>query len=198
MSSFLALRHNSETSLRTLGKEEIKPAASDKWEAVQLREACPRWMHNPAWQWLLDGPPSAPNSTNTETGAPPNFISFHIALAKKWMASTSGLSAFGFEGYLPTALNRTGEPRNMAAWRMLLALHLLVEEDKLSISSSAGFSSSQTDLKAVLHQLTRWLGWRRYEALYGLDAQVASASAQDFGTNPRCPLVMCPLVLRYG
>jgi anaphase-promoting complex subunit 1 len=190
LSSFLALGHNSETSLRTLGSETVTPAAKNKWEAMQLREtpnssACPPWMRNKAWQWLLDDPPDAATAASAEPLPSSSFVPFHVTLAKRWMASAGGLSAFGFEGYLPTALNKTGEPRNMAAWSMLLALHLLVEEQKLNVLTSEHSSPGQTDLKALIHQLARWLGWHRYEAVYALGAQAEPASGDDLGEFPQ-------------
>ncbi|EAQ90419.1 hypothetical protein CHGG_02354 [Chaetomium globosum CBS 148.51] len=182
LSSFLALGHNSETSLRTLASETVKPAARNKWEAMQLREtpnssACPQWMRTKAWQWALDDPPETPSPAGTRSWPSSSFVAFHVTLAKRWMASPGGLSAFGFEGYLPTALNRTGEPRNMAAWSMLLALHLLVEEQKLNIATSEHSSPGQADTKALLYQLARWLGWHRYAAVYALGAQAEPDSA---------------------
>lgn len=199
LSSFLALGHNSETSLRTLGNETLRPAAKTKWEAMQLHEtpnssACPPWMRSKAWQWLLDSPSDARNTVNGESWPSGNFISFHVTLAKRWMASASGISAFGFEGYLPTALNRAGEPRNMSAWSILLALHLLVEEHKLSILSSEDLSPGQTDLKALLHQLAKWLGWHRYQAVYALGEQAESSSVHDLGMSPLI-LALCVTML---
>ncbi|KAK4141020.1 uncharacterized protein C8A04DRAFT_31456 [Dichotomopilus funicola] len=176
VSSFLALGHNSETSLQTSGEATELPGWNT-WEKMQLLEtpnssACPQWMRNKAWEWMLDGP----SSINSAPGPSRDFISLHVALAKKWMASTGGLAAFGFEGYLPTALNRIGEPRNMAAWSMLLALHLLCEEQKLSILTPEFSSPGQTDLKALLHQLAKLVGWHRYAAIYALGEQAEPIS----------------------
>jgi len=185
LSSFLALGHNSETSLRTLGDETVGPAARGKWEAMQLREApnssaSPPWSRNKAWQWLRDAEVSDPSDVQGgEAWSESSFIPYHVALAKRWMGSAGGLSAFGFEGYLPTALNRTGEPRNMAAWSLILALHLLVEEQKLNILSSEDSSPSQNDLNALLHQLSGWLGWKQYEATYALGMQADPPSTHD-------------------
>ncbi|KAK3904354.1 hypothetical protein C8A05DRAFT_13763 [Staphylotrichum tortipilum] len=186
VSSFLALGHNSETSLRTLGSEIVSPAAKDRWGAMQLREApnssaCPPWMRNKAWQWLLDaGTPANTGNNDREIWPSGNFIPFHVALAKRWMASAGGLSAFGFEGYLPTALNRTGEPRNVAAWSLFLAMHLLVEEQKLNILASEHASPGQNDLKTLLWQISRWLGWKRYAELYALGLPAEPSSTSDF------------------
>ncbi|KAL2130934.1 hypothetical protein VTI74DRAFT_5739 [Chaetomium olivicolor] len=183
LSSFLALGHNSETSLRTLAGEPLRPVARNKWEAMQLREtpsssSCPPWMRGKAWQWLLDAPLDAP-AHSEEPWPMRNFIPFHVGLAKRWMTSSGGLSAFGFEGYLPTALNRIGNPRDMAAWSILLALHLFVEEQKLNILSSEDSSPGQGDLKMLLYQLARWCGWQRYEAFYALSMQAEPNSAHD-------------------
>ncbi|KAL1841144.1 hypothetical protein VTJ49DRAFT_7369 [Mycothermus thermophilus] len=183
LSSFLALGHNSETSLRTLSSEVVKPFVKSKWETMMLREApnsqaFPPWMLSKAWQHLLDGPFDGGDGTNGDMWSSGGFISSHVALAKRWIASASGVSAFGFEGYLPTALNRSGEPRNMAAWNILLALHLLVEEEKLNISCTEGVSPEPTDLKTLLYQLVRWLKWTRYETVYSLEAQAEPFAVQ--------------------
>ena len=197
LSSFLALGHNSETSLRTLGSEAVRPAARNKWEAMQLREspnssACPLWMRSRAWQWLSDTEASADRDAHSGEARPSgDFISFHVSLAKRWMSSAGGLSAFGFEGYLPTALNRAGEPRNLAAWSILLALHLLVEEQKLDILSSEESSPGQNDLNAILHQLAKWLGWKHYEALYALGMQAEPPSTHDLGRLAPTCLALC-------
>ncbi|KAL2016608.1 hypothetical protein VTK56DRAFT_3265 [Thermocarpiscus australiensis] len=177
LASFLVLGHDSESSLRTLAIEMVEPPAKNKWEAMQLREApnssaCPPWIRSKGWQWLLDSGASGTPSSRDETVRPlGNFIAVHVGLAKKWIASTGGLLALGFEGYLPTALNTVGNSREAAAWSMLLALHLLVEEQKLNILSSEDSSPSQSDLRAVLCQLARWVGWPRYEALYALGTE---------------------------
>ncbi|KAK4101235.1 hypothetical protein N658DRAFT_486268 [Parathielavia hyrcaniae] len=184
LSSFLALGHSSEASLRSLSSETLRPAAESKWAAMQLREApnsasCPSWTRSKAWQWLLDGGVFDPRKPEVEEPGPCiDFIPVHVTLAKRWMASPAGLSAFGFDGYLPTALNRPSESRNAAAWSILLALHLMAEEQKLNVLFPEDSSPGPSDLKAVLHQLSGWVGWTKYEALYGLGMQ--SSSANEF------------------
>ncbi|KXX73439.1 Negative regulator of mitosis [Madurella mycetomatis] len=184
LASFLVLGHNSETSLQTLGNDVLKPPAGNKWEAMHLREAPnssarPPWMRSKAWQWLLDSAVPDMSSSHEPNYSSGDFISIHVGLAKRWMASAGGLLALGFEGYLPTALNRLGSGREIAAWSMALALHLLVEEQKLNILSSEDTSPGQTDLKAVLYQVSRWLGWKRYEAMYALGMQADFATTHD-------------------
>ncbi|KAL2262989.1 hypothetical protein VTK26DRAFT_8718 [Humicola hyalothermophila] len=184
LASFLALGHNSETSLRTLSGDLAKSLAAG-WEAILSREApnssaCPAWMCSKSWQWLLDSESTDMAGSHTDGDWPSSsFMSVHVNLAKKWMASSGGLSAFGFEGYLPTALNRIGSPRETAAWSMLLALHLLVEEQKLNILASENTSPGISDVTAVLWQLSRWLGWHRYEAMYALGTQADLGTAHD-------------------
>ncbi|KAK4120531.1 hypothetical protein N657DRAFT_156730 [Parathielavia appendiculata] len=190
LSSILALGHNSETSLRTLDSETSRPAAKNKWEAMQFHEApnsaaYPSWMRSKTWQWLLDGGVFHPPKPQIEESWPSgDFISVHVTLAKQWMASPGGLSAFGFDGYLPTALNRPGESRNAAAWSILLALHLLAEEQKLNVLFPEDSSPGPSDLKTVLHQLSRWLGWKKYEAVYDLGMQAQSISAYELAPLP--------------
>jgi anaphase-promoting complex subunit 1 len=182
LACFLALGHNSETSLRTLGAEPVTTAtAKNKWELVQLREspnssALPPWLRSKAWQSLV-----SVASGNPDTWPSNNFITFHIRLAKRWIASLGGLAAFGFEGYLPTALNRIGHPREAAASSLLLALHLLVEEQKLNILSPEDVSPGLSDLKAILCQLFRWVGWMRYEATYALGGQADPINSPSLG-----------------
>ncbi|KAK3997833.1 hypothetical protein QBC44DRAFT_354332 [Cladorrhinum sp. PSN332] len=176
LASFLALRHNSETSLRSIDADIPISSSTGNWEAMQLHErpnssACPAWLRNKGWQWLLDSgvvePPSGPAEGNSSR----SFLSIHVKLAQKWMSSPSGVAAFDFNGYLPTALNRGSSGREMAASSIMMALHLLVEEQKLNILSPEEASPGQSDLRAVLCQLARWLGWKEYEAIYGMGMQ---------------------------
>jgi anaphase-promoting complex subunit 1 len=187
LASFLALGHTSETSLRTLSSEATKPFATNEWDVMMLREApnslgFPPWLLSKAWQHVLDTPPVVSDDHNGSLWSSDGFIAFHVSLAKRWMASAGGIAAFGFEGYLPTALNRCGEPRNTAAWSMLLSLHLLAEEGKLNISSAEVVSPGPKDLKAVLYQLVKWLRWRRYEAVYSLETQFEPSAIEELGT----------------
>ncbi|KAK4226282.1 hypothetical protein QBC38DRAFT_480858 [Podospora fimiseda] len=193
LASFMVLRHNSETSLRSLDTDIPHYPTRGNWESMQLHErpnssACPSWLRNKGWQWLLDSgvvePPGVPGEGLPPT---PSFLSLHIKLAQKWISSPSGLTAFDFNGYLPTALNRGTAGREMTASSLMMALHLLVEEQKLNILSPEEVSPGQSDLRAVLCLLARWLGWSEYESIYGMGMQAEldniESSAPFLGKN---------------
>ncbi|KAK3688993.1 putative APC1 protein [Podospora appendiculata] len=181
LASFLALEQTSESTMQAGGHSPLPLAAQTNWEAMQLCEtpsssAFPSWMrNNKGWQMLLEEPQdgdiettSSPDQSRHEAGS---LMDIHIGLAKRYMASVHGLSALGSHGYLPTALGRDQESRNMAAWSMMLALHLLAEEQRLSILSPEDLALGQGDLRRLLCQLARWLRWQRYETIYALGMQ---------------------------
>lgn len=184
-SSFLALRHNSETSLRSYGEGAAQPPCPKSWDTMRVYEnpsssACPPWTRTKAWRWLLDTPVFEPAPVTAESGPrPPSFLAIHIELAQKWMASSGGVLAFGFDGYLPTALGRGSPGRSNAAWSMMMALHLFLEEQKLNILSPEDTIHGQVDLRTALCQVSRWLGWQRHEAIYALGIDVDLESVHD-------------------
>lgn len=154
------------------------------WEAMELyatpvASANAPWMQNRGWQWLLEDSllDTIPSSQGTQ---PPSFMARHIELAKGYIASAEGMAAFGVNGYLPTAVERDRDSRNKAAWSMMVALHLLVEEQTLSVLSPEEVSPGHSDLRALLWQLARWLGWLQYEELYSLGLQ-ADLDTDDSG-----------------
>ncbi|KAK4195518.1 hypothetical protein QBC40DRAFT_19851 [Triangularia verruculosa] len=184
-SCFLSLRHNSETSLRSYGEGAPQPPCLKSWDTMRVHEnptssACPPWSHNKGWQWLLDTAIFEAAPVTPETGPhPPTFLALHIELAQRWMASSGGVLAFGFDGYLPTALGRGSPGRNNAAWSMMIALHVLLEEQKLNILSPKETTHGQGDLTMVLCQISRWLGWQKYEEIYALEMDMDLESVHD-------------------
>ncbi|KAK0725562.1 hypothetical protein B0H67DRAFT_607790 [Lasiosphaeris hirsuta] len=185
LSSYLALEHTSNASLQTRSYGSAPLAARGNWGAMHMHaapnsSACPPWMRNKGWQWALDeGLLEPPRNPDGVVGRLSNFISVHVDLARRYMASAEGVSAFGTEGFLPTALNKDQESRNMAAWGMILALHLLLEEQRLTILSPEASSPGPSDLRAVIFHIARWLQWPKFEAVYGLGMQAEPESDQD-------------------
>ncbi|KAK4187333.1 hypothetical protein QBC35DRAFT_532579 [Podospora australis] len=178
LSTFLALGHHSEKSLQSLAGEVLKPSAPNDWDLMHSYEkpnssACPTWARSKGWVWLLDSGILEQWPTEPEEKKPVrrSFLSVHVDLARRWMGTASGITALGFDGYLPTALGKGIAGRNMAAQSIVHALHLLLEEQKLNILSPEETSPGQTDLYAVLCQLARWLGWHQYEMMYSLGMQ---------------------------
>lgn len=185
LASFMALGHTDETSLARLGCGVRVLEPKSNWEAMELyatpvASANAPWMQTRGWEWLLEDSllDTIPSSQGTQ---PPSFMARHIELAKGYIASAEGMAAFGVNGYLPTAVERDRDSRNKAAWSMMLALHLLVEEQTLSVLSPEEVSPGHSDLRALLWQLARWLGWLQYEELYSLGLQ-ADLDTDDSGT----------------
>ncbi|KAK3348568.1 putative APC1 protein [Neurospora tetraspora] len=181
LASFMALGHTDEISLARLGRGVRVFEPNSNWEAMELyatpvASADAPWMRNKGWQWLLEDGllDTIPSSQGPQ---PLSFMARHVELAKSYIASAEGMAAFGVNGYLPTAVERDRDSRNKAAWSMMLALHLLVEEQTLSVLSPEEVSPGQSDLRALLWQLARWLGWQQYEELYSLGLQA------DLGTD---------------
>jgi anaphase-promoting complex subunit 1 len=131
-----------------------------------------------AWNWLSQKPVSnttlSPKSQHTRTtnvaslhdGNPEknSFLMVCIAMAREYTQTPLGEAALGPEGYLPTSINRDREQRYNAIPGILLGLHLLYEEGKLSDTSAPNLKGSKDSLLLVLVQLGRWLGWRDWTA----------------------------------
>lgn len=143
--------------------------------------ACPGWMQSRSWRWVLDEATPAVPTRLFRTGQD-DFLTTHIRLAKAYMESPSGQSALGLSsGHLPTALNQSREDRNLAAWAVVCALHLLAEEDKLNVMSPEYGSPGRADLKLILCQLGRWLGWHDFVALHQLGVHTELDPKNDHG-----------------
>jgi len=192
MSSILALEFASGEPWqpRDYGVPPSQPKAN--WETMQQLAApnssvCPPWMRNKGWQWILDeGVLEAPSSPGAQAHGPSGFMALHTDLARKYIASTDGASAFGPHGYLPTAVHRDQETRNKAAWCIMLGLHLLLEEQRLTILSSEDVSPDSEDLRALLCQIAKWIRWPRFHSVYAIGLQAAWEETQ--GPGMRSPL----------
>ncbi len=178
--SFLALgNHKNPTS------EEDRDTPSRRrdanWRAMQAHDipngsAYSPWASKNGWRWVLEeGIPGCLQ------GGPNRFVQEQIELAKKCMSSSVGQQAFGLEGFMPTAPSRDDKTRKSAASNIVLALHLLLEEQKLDIMCPEDVSPSQTDLRVVLWQIVRWLGWAGFEAVYELGMQPDLDHRHDSG-----------------
>ncbi|KAF4126185.1 anaphase-promoting complex subunit 1 [Geosmithia morbida] len=149
---------------------------SDDWKALEAGETvnslgCPPWMMNRGWDWALDEDADDSLSPHTGQSTSPKFISRHITLAKEFLSSPVGDAAVGHGGFLPTALSKTPEARRKSAVDIFMALHLLLEEEKLDIMTPEYNSPGRTDLRVVLCQIGRWLGWQEFWTIYELGIQ---------------------------
>ncbi|TKW55262.1 Negative regulator of mitosis [Colletotrichum tanaceti] len=149
----------------------------EDWNTLHLYETpnalgCPSWQQTKAWDWTLDEDTSDDTEDIINPGLRESkFMSTHIQYAKGYLASPLGEKAVGENGYLPTGQQRGAENRGNAAWNILVALHLLLEEQKLDIMTPEYASPGTAPLRVVTCQIARWLGWHNFVAMYELGIQ---------------------------
>lgn len=131
------------------------------------------WAKSKAWNWISDGTGVSAidggRGQQDELNGTGGALAEPIRLAEAFMASEAGFQAVGQAGYLPTALSVSETARKKAVWGITMALHLLLEEDKLDIMAAKSGSSASTDLKAAVHQMCLWLNWPSFAAWYALE-----------------------------
>lgn len=203
LSIFLNLgRNDSSTTFRTtrLPIRKARRAASGTfgsirdsadWKALEMGETanslgCPPWMLNRGWDWALDEDTDDTMSPHTDQSGSLKFISRHIELAKEFLCSPVGDAASGYGGFLPTALSKTPEARRKNAVDVFMALHLLLEEEKLDIMTPEYTSPGRADLRVLLCQIGRWLGWQDFWSIYELGIQEDIDHRHDTGMNHPC------------
>ncbi|KAL1892382.1 Anaphase-promoting complex subunit 1 [Sporothrix stenoceras] len=154
-------RQTSTSSLTTISGNRRAPSASAGGQA---------WAKSKAWNWISDGAGLSIGSGHSDATSGANgSLAEPIRLAEAFMASEAGVQAVGQAGYLPTALSVSETARKKAVWGITMALHLLLEEDKLDIMAAKSGSSASTDLKAVVHRMCLWLNWPTFAAWYALE-----------------------------
>ncbi|KAI0838512.1 hypothetical protein F5Y06DRAFT_48401 [Hypoxylon sp. FL0890] len=145
------------------------------WDAMNTYETPgslthPLWIENKAWQWIMEQDDSSlsmfrpsPERDNT------SFLSSHTKYALAYISSSQGDAACGADGYLPTSSSHDYLTRTRYAQDIFLALHLLLEEQKLDITASHASSPGSVDLRAVLLQVAGWLKWYEWVNSYELE-----------------------------
>jgi anaphase-promoting complex subunit 1 len=134
-------------------------------------------MNQPSWGWLLaqsnTPPPSSlhPKSPkaarrqsdvpSSEEPAKDSLLLNCIGWAREFVQSPAGEAATGPEGYLPTSMNKDREARSSALAKLLVALHLYYEEQKLTPVSERSELATNS-LPALLAQLGTWLRWESW------------------------------------
>jgi anaphase-promoting complex subunit 1 len=159
---------------------------SADWKALEVGETanslgCPTWMMNRGWEWALEEDIDDAMSPHGDQSPSPKFISKHIVLAKEFMASPSGEAAMGHGGFLPTAISRSLEVRRRVAVDLYLGLHLLLEEQKLDITTPEYVSPGRVDLRVILCQVARWLKWHDFWTVHELGVQEDIDQRHDSG-----------------
>lgn len=152
----------------------------ESWTSMLDTESGPTgaaspWMFSPAWSWVVDEETAGQGSDNVQqtTGRSNWYVIHCIVLAREFLQSPQGEAAMSAEGYLPTAICRDLETRKTALGTMLVGLHLLREEWKLSTVDAEKSCSDSGLLMPVLAQVGSWLGWTswtwRPDAYYGVE-----------------------------
>lgn len=143
--------------------------------------ACPLWMQSQQWRWMADEN-TRNSSTQVFEAVQEDFLTAHIRFAKDYMKSSQGQQALGLStGHLPTALNRSPEDRARAAWGIIYALHLLLEEGKLDVMAPEYFRPGRADIRAIICQIGQWLGWHEFVALNQLGIQTSLDPRNNYG-----------------
>lgn len=102
-------------------------------------------------------------------------------MAKEYMVSILGETAFGAAGYMPTALGKSMESRRKVAVDVFMGLHLLLEEEKLDIMTPEFRSPGRADLRVIMCQIARWLKWPSFIAIYEAGIQEDVDQSHDSG-----------------
>ncbi|RYP81134.1 hypothetical protein DL769_002143 [Monosporascus sp. CRB-8-3] len=169
----LASKHRRKRSfLRSSSGSRIDLA---DWEAMNACEAPsssthPPWAETTPWQWMLEEDDAAltmfhPDS-NEEGSA---FLASHVKYALAFLSSSNAEERLA---YLPTAATDDPSSRTQAAQEVFLALHLLLEEQKLDISSLQSASPGPVNLRAVLLQIAGWMNWDGWSTLYEMEMPI--------------------------
>lgn len=182
------------------------------WEAMLDQESgsagvVAPWMNNNAWGWIVeqDAEEEASNSnksssssrrgkrssTSTSTDLlnasrttfrKNSYLLRCAALTREFLQSPQGTDASGPEGYLPTAETYNVNSRRTALCTVLVGLHVLREEQKLSICETEQSRRALGLLAPVLAQLGRYLGWKSWtwaeDAYFG--CEIASMDRWQF------------------
>ncbi|OAA65357.1 hypothetical protein SPI_02144 [Niveomyces insectorum RCEF 264] len=166
---------NSSFGIERESQSSHDPFLSEKNALMQLSGVNRRpWLRSKAWCWVSDETLTDLTLTDSgtgsfEMGSNQGVLSTSIQLARRYMLSTAGNQAVGHLGYLPTALGLAESTRKGAAWGIVVALHLYLEEEKLDVMASAANESTSMQLKALVCQMAKWLKWPSFVELYQLE-----------------------------
>ncbi|KAI1385961.1 uncharacterized protein F4822DRAFT_358693 [Hypoxylon trugodes] len=145
------------------------------WDAMNTYETLgssthPPWMENKAWQWTMEEDDACLTMFQPSSGRDNlSFLSSHTKYALTYVSSNYGEATYGPEGYLQTSQSHDYLTRTRYAQDIFLTLHLLLEEQKLDVTSFHVSSPGSVDLRAVLLQVTRWLKWNEWVNQYELE-----------------------------
>lgn len=155
------------------------------WDTMNVFEtpnstSHPSWVDHRAWQWIMEEDDGAATvfQPSQDRQQDMDFLCSHLKHTQVFMASDSGVGACGQAGYLPTSSANSQASRVQHAQDIFVALHLLLEEEKLDITAPHATSPGPADLRALLLQVSRWLHWNQWAYIYELDMPVDSTDSQ--------------------
>lgn len=153
------------------------------WDAMNKFETAnsathPAWMEHTPWQWILEQDDAAATMFRPSQGRERHldFLTLHLKHALAFLTSR-GMAP----GQAPGLMNNGDLSIMQQAQDTFVALHLLLEEQKLNITVPDNVSPGPTDLRAVMLQIARWLQWDEWVLLYELEMPV------DFAASPGAP-----------
>lgn len=185
---------------KSIGKRISNGILTDhtNWAQMQsseLTRSSPFWMQNQAWSWMdlsnesgiasklhasMMGPPQLERHYGSEYSA---WLIQCTNLARDFLQSPAGEFMNGPEGFLPTAINQDRNIRRTALATITVALHLLLEEIRLELPSEKPAIDSISSLRAIVMQLSGWLGWSSWTTRMKADLQYSGSNLDMFTLN---------------
>ncbi|KAI9374651.1 negative regulator of mitosis [Aspergillus egyptiacus] len=204
---FIAGEKSPSSTRRTRKKKSLLRSSSgsyvdtESWEAMLDQESgsagvVAPWMNTTSWGWIIEQDTEDENTAShgkklSEAGLLPStrsscrkntYLLRCAALAREFLQTPRGNAAIGAEGHLPTASSKSPSLRRTALCTILIALHLLREEQKLSVYDREQSHRSLGLLAPVLAQIGGWLGWPSWtwaeDSYYGME--IASINRWQF------------------
>ncbi|KAL3469159.1 negative regulator of mitosis [Aspergillus californicus] len=174
---------------------------TESWEAMLDQESgsagvVAPWMNTTSWGWIVEQ--DAEDERNAAHGRKPSqtqqspssrstcrkntYLLRCAALTREFLQTQRGIAAIGAEGHLPTSLSSSHSLRRTALCTVLISLHLLREEQKLSVCDGEQSHRQLGLLAPVLAQIGGWLGWPSWTwaegSYYGME--IASINRWQF------------------
>ncbi|KAE8144689.1 hypothetical protein BDV25DRAFT_145374 [Aspergillus avenaceus] len=172
----------------------------ESWEAMLDQESgfagvVAPWMANTSWGWIVEQDAeeysdirpgtktskTKQSSSGRSTYRKNSYLTRCAGLTREFLQTPQGIAIIGQDGHLPTARSYSHSLRRTALCTILVGLHLLREEQKLSICDSEESHKTLGLLTPILAQIGGWLGWKSWswaEGYYG--AEIASIDRWQF------------------
>lgn len=151
----------------------------ESWETMLDQESgsagvVAPWMMNGSWGWIVEqdaeelGDDRRAKKPKTEQPTPGttfrrnSYLTRCAALTREFLDSPAGVAASGPDGFLPTGGSHPQSVRRTALCNVLVGLHLLREEHKLSVYDGEQSYKTLGLLAPILAQIGRWLRWKSW------------------------------------